>query len=158
MKYGKYKARTEVIGPNGKPKFQITTWRGDLIEKILEVAMADKAFEPGDRVTIEIIADDEEFILEETIEQRRPDMENWELKAMNHMIDDLRSGKEEVIGRNYSEGMAWYSDERLSGLSGGGLIILSHGRLLEIEDTNGDLLTYIATLGGFKLLHKGSLR
>ena len=60
-KYGKYKARTEVKGSDGKPKAEITTWRGDLIGRILESTMADQFFVRGDRVTIEIIANDEEF-------------------------------------------------------------------------------------------------
>ncbi|KKN33238.1 hypothetical protein LCGC14_0805770 [marine sediment metagenome] len=66
MKYGEYKARTEVKGPDGKSKIQATTWRGDFIEKILEGAMVNQAFEPGDRVTIEIVANDKEFVLKET--------------------------------------------------------------------------------------------
>ncbi len=79
MKYAEYKARAEVTGPTGRPKIQVTTWRGDFIEKILEGAMVNQAFEPGDRVTIEIVANDEEFILEETIEQGRLGIKNWGL-------------------------------------------------------------------------------
>lgn len=85
-------------------------------------------------------------------------MQNWELRAMNSMIDDLRSGKLIINGRNYSEGMMWYTDERLSELSGAKFTVLSHGKLMEIKDINGKPLTYIATGGGFELFHEGSLR
>ncbi len=66
MEYGVYKARTEVKSFDGRSKIQVTTWRGDFIEKILKNAMVSQAFKPGDKVTIEIVANDEEFMLKET--------------------------------------------------------------------------------------------
>jgi hypothetical protein len=84
-------------------------------------------------------------------------MKQWEATAIKAMIEDLRAGEGQITGRNYSEGMMWYSDSRLKKLSGAKFIKLSHARLLEIEGADGKPLTYRKTIEGFRLLHRGAL-
>lgn len=60
VKYGEYKARIEVKDSIGTVYSQFTTWRGDLIEGILDNAQV-VALEKGNTVIIEILSANKDF-------------------------------------------------------------------------------------------------
>ena len=60
LRYKEYKARIEVKDSVGTPQSIYTTWRGDLIEDILESAGVHW-FRRGNTVIIEIVPTNENF-------------------------------------------------------------------------------------------------
>jgi hypothetical protein len=60
IKYGEYKARIEVKDSIGTPQQLSTTWRGDIIKKILKNAQALR-FEKGNTIIIEIVPIHKDF-------------------------------------------------------------------------------------------------
>ena len=60
LKYGEYKSRIEVKDSIGTIHSQFTTWRGDLIEGILDNAQV-VAFKKGNTVIIEILPANKDF-------------------------------------------------------------------------------------------------
>jgi hypothetical protein len=85
-------------------------------------------------------------------------MREWELKAMNSLILDMKTGQKVINGSDYSEGMMWYSDDRLTELCGAKFVELSHGFLVEIKrESDSAMFTYVKHSGGFELIHEGSI-
>ena len=54
VKYGEYKARIEIKDSLGTPQYMLTTWRGDIINKIVDTAVK-YPFKKGSTVIIEMI-------------------------------------------------------------------------------------------------------
>lgn len=79
-------------------------------------------------------------------------MEDWQKRLMEKTAGEMRAGREELNPRDYSEGIMWYSDERLLEIAPDIKIYkLSNSDLF---DANNNL--YIRTSGGFDLLGKTS--
>ena len=60
LKYKEYKARIEMKDSTGTPQYMFTTWRGDIIDKVLD-ATVEFPFEKGNTIIIEMIPVDKDF-------------------------------------------------------------------------------------------------
>ena len=60
IKYGEYKVRIEMKDSIGTPQYMLTTWRGDIIDKVLD-ATVEYPFKKGNTVIIEMIPANKDF-------------------------------------------------------------------------------------------------